>query len=968
MAALARRDEGASVRLVLVHGPRTAAELWQPLTDLVADDPELGARVRVSHLHYGAAPARGNGALDEAATQLATHLRDGDGSGDPVLLVTHGQGGLVVQRFLARALDVGWAGATTRVHGVVMFACPNHGSRLLPHLWRRLRSRRDNSYRQVRMAPGPVRAARRAVLRGLVERRDEAHAATRLPVFAYGGDADQAVPAAEATGPFASGGVLPGDHRSLVRPADRDAPVYRVVRDRLLAALPQSPEEAHRGPAARDGRMSVAPPYGRMEGRLHGGDRQRVITAVLSEGADVRLHVLAGAGGTGKSRLALEIARRADRTGRRVWWIAATQVTAGMREVANQLGAPAGLVEQAFRGDGSATDLVWRFLDSTSRPWLLVIDDADDPERLGPLEGRLSDSTGWLRRPAAAHGLVVVTSTDNHPDNWVPGTRVHPVSPLNEEDGGSLLREFAPGGGTIAQARALSTQLGGLPLALRAAAAYVKATRSDAITLREPTIQDFDSYREALRARFHAPPGTGAGRRDDSLGLEAMTKVCDLALSRLAEEDLAEAAPLLKTFACLSTAPIPYRMLLNSSVLSGSPLFADFPLARREAVLRGLVRFGLVEITRRATAGEAPSDHSLALSPVVHGLLREDPDVRSRRSDYHGLITRLLLDVADPNDPDQPDSWPVWSAIAPHTIEAARTALTAGSGLADRVLLDALELARRTARYLIVFGLLRPARQLTRPIIVDCTGFGFVPNDREILRIRHEAGRICLEAGELAEAEAELRLVLAARERVLGPEHEDTLASAHKLARSLLEQARNDEAMSLLRSVVAAEQRVRGPEHSDTMTVRHSWARTMWAAGDRMEAERELRDVLAVSLRHWAPTRFETLRIRNTLARWLLYTDRPEEAEEVIESALRDAVGIPDSPAVLTLRDTRCRVRLDQGRYEESVTELGQLVDDRIRVLGPGSPETRRTQTFLNKIQGASEIASNRTGGLPSSD
>lgn len=951
MAAHARRGVAAPVSLLLVHGPLSTDELWRPLTDLIADDPELRGRVAVSCFPYRPVTGRGRDSIDTAADRLAAHLWEGDTAGDTVVFVTHGQGGLVVQRFLSRVLLAGRR-PPARISGVVMFACPNNGSRLVPHLWRRLWSRHSPQNRQVRMAPGPVRAAGRTVLDAVVERRERTTGPWRLPVFAYGGDADRVVRPREAVGRFTETGTVPGDHRTLVRPADRDAPAYRAVRDRLLTALEESAAApGGAGTAADEGPVSVVPPYGRLEGRLRGAERYRVIAEILSPESSARVHVLAGAGGTGKSRTALEVAQRAHHLGRRVWWIANTQLTAGMREVANQLGAPGGQVEQAFRGGGSATDLVWRFLDDTPEPWLLVFDNAHDPERLGPLEGRLSDNTGWLRRPANPHGLVVVTSTDSRQDSWVPGTQVHLVRPLGADDGASLLRELAEGGGTVEQARALSTELGGLPVALRAAAAYIGTARGNAIALREPTIRDFDSYRAAVKRRFESPPGSGGGRRGESLGLEVMAEVCNLALNLLAEGDLAEAAPLLKTFACLSTAPIPYRLLMNSAVLRESPLFDGFPLARREAVLRGLARLCLVDATRQPEAEDAELGHVLSLSPVVHGLLRDDPDVTHRRNDYYGLTTRLLLDVTKDLPPDEPGSWPAWSVVAPHAIEVARTTLTADSRLDVQVLTDALQLARLTARYFIVFGLLRPARTLTHRIIAGCETFGFALEDPAILWIRHEAARVSLEAGELREAEAELRLVLAARQRVLGTEHEDTLASGHKLARALLEQGRFDEAMPLLNAIRQAEYRVRGAEHSDTITVRHSWARALWETGRPAEAEAEVRDIRAVSLRDWSPTKHETLRIRLTLTRFMLWTDRPDKAETEIESALNDAAGRPDSPATLTLRFARSLVWLWQERYDEAIGELGRLIDDRVRVLGSDNPETERTRAFLREIQ-----------------
>ena len=62
--------------------------------------------------------------------------------------------------------------------------------------------------------------------------------------------------------------------------------------------------------------------------------------------------------------------------------------------------------------------------------------------------------------------------------------------------------------------------------------------------------------------------------------------------------------------------------------------------------------------------------------------------------------------------------------------------------------------------------------------------------------------------------------MLAARQRVLGPEHPATLMSAHNSARCLAKQmllSKFAEAEELLRGVLAARQRIRGGHHVETL-------------------------------------------------------------------------------------------------------------------------------------------------------
>ncbi|NUS18142.1 MAG: tetratricopeptide repeat protein, partial [Streptomyces sp.] len=687
--------------------------------------------------------------------------------------------------------------------------------------------------------------------------------------------------------------------------------------------------------------------------RLHGREHETIVRTVLSPPPDQpAVHVLTGLGGSGKTRIAQEIATRAAAT-RRVWWIRESQISASMREVALLLGAPDGEVEAAFRGDRSSRELVWRYLEGSQEPWLLVFDNIDDARALGLGWDDDQDAGGWIRAPHTPRGRVIVTSRDLTADQWLPPCRVHHVLPLPDSDGAALLLEAVPDGGSKEDARRLSRELGGLPLALGAAAAYINSVRQSAFSLSQPPVAGFETYRLTVRARISAPPGTAGSRIDELLpDRSIMAEVCGIGLGLLAERGYPQAAPLLKVFACLGTAPIPYRLLLTSPELPGSPLFPDFPSDDRDEVLRQLAHLDLIEEVPQPSAAVFDLQRGLQLHPLVHALLRGDPDVRGRRADYYGLTVRVLLHIATEQPPDEPENWEVWEAILPHAVEVARSALDPGDRVGDvGVQTDALELARLTARYLIAGGPLLPAVELLEPLIEHSRAYGFAPDDREILGLRHELGRIYLEIGDLTTAETYLRDVVADRERVLGPRAAHTLASRHKYARSVLEQRdRAAEAVPLLRTVVKEELDLHGPEHPDTLTVRHSLARALFATGRAAAVEEELRDILAVSLRTRSRNTPETLRVRQTLARSLLEAGRHDEGLEEILQARADTPGPQDSILAMALRFTWCQALLLVGRIPQAQEETTRLLDNRTRVLGPQHAETVRTARLLEQI------------------
>ncbi|MEU8764920.1 alpha/beta fold hydrolase [Streptomyces sp. NPDC048659] len=1021
------------VHLVLVHGLFSSAKVWQAFEKLIADDPELAGWVSVHPFQYDSPfvrlrPDRRIAETDDVADQLGTFLETELADAERIVLVTHSQGGLVVQRFLARKLWNGEGRELARIKHFTMFACPNTGSGFFLTVRKALPLWRNPQEQQLRPFDRAVTEAQRTVLSSVVHAREFSEQECPIPVLAYGGTADDIVPPIVARGVFPKGGVVTADHFSIVQPADRKASSYQAVQ-RALLRVAQEAEDAREATAAREARAAIGaggasgtngarqvgeagatqgadealaaqaghtslpspgditaptphpvfapaqasvpavpptppspdlagfppPPYGQLaDGQLKGKDRLGLVARLLSEEARQQVHVVAGLGGSGKSRIALEAADRARRAGHRVWWVSTPELSQRMPMIARDLGAPSITVERAWLV-GTAMDLVWQLLDACPEPWLLIFDNADDPERLGLADTPVAQGTGWLRVPKNAKGTVLVTSRDRSRSSWGDATVIHQVLPLDENDGASMLLERTGGlGGTNEDARRLSRQLGGLPLALRQAADVIKAVHESRIRL-DTDIVDFESFRRVLEPREDTANGQEAPQLGELLGRGIVQKVCGIGMDLLTEHELPQAPTLLKVFACLSIAPVPYRLLLTGPALAESALFPGATAGSLSQALKGLEELGLVDAFER----EGPGEHDLAglltLHPVVHGVLREDAEVRERPAEYHGLALRMLLAAAFPRNPDHPANWPLWAALSPHALEVSRTCLLGDLRLSDRtVRTEALELARLTARYLIATGLLGPAYVLVAALIERCASYGFHPDDREILGLRHEQGRIFLDREELSRAEEALKLVVEARTAILGADHADTLASRHKLARAINEQAgRESEAEVLLRSIVEAENQVRGPEHYDTLVVRHTLARTMLALGTHREAEAEARQILAISRRnHWPPATPETLRVRETLTHALLAQERAEEAEEVIGGALGDASQAQDSHLVMRLRYTYVLVLLGiRGRTPEAVNALRGLVRDLDRVVTSDHPLSLQAKGLLEALR-----------------
>ncbi|PPK65644.1 tetratricopeptide repeat protein [Actinokineospora auranticolor] len=952
----------APVHIVFVHGLFSSPAVWNRFTELLETDEELRGKVRVSTFEYVSKkysfrPSRRIPNLDDVADKLRTTYTTKLADAERVVIVGHSQGGLVVQRFVTRTLNDRQGTQLARIKHIVLYACPNNGSQFMLTI-RKLLLFRNSQERALRPYADAIAETQRTVVHAVINATRVGDSECPIPFTACAGETDNVVSPASARAVFPHTERVEGDHRTIIQPDDHDMLAYRVLSQVLATVVPrphpdqQIAEQPDPGPADRPRAAAeidphaagtVTPPFGRLPRHLYG--RDKVVAEVLTDPRAV--WVLSGMGGCGKSSVALEITHRARRDGRRVWWVDETRLASGMRLVALDLGGSESETARAWRR-GTGPDLVWRLLEAYPHPWLLVFDNVDNTERMGA-GAPVADGTGWLRPLMSELGAVLVTSRIQERRTWGQWCELRVLRGLEPVDGAAVLMDHVPEAGTNEQARLLSADLGGLPLALRAAGDYLDSVREGMLP---PTdgITDFATYRAAMRDRFQAPAGSREWG-DEPLGLDPVREVFQLSLNLLTASGVPQAPVLLKLLGCLSVMPIPHHLLLDTEAATGSALLGRFTPDERRRALVGLKQLGLVSPQPFERVDDPRLTAAISLHPVVHGLLREDPQVRARRGEFYGLNVRMMIEATAAHEPDHAENWAVWDIIAPHAFEVCRAVLVRGTPPTDRkVVADALELTRLTVRYLIAIGLLTPARELLDGVLGRLDTIGFDRDDREVLGPRHEHGRIELEAERPGIAEREFREVVDARSKVLGEDHADTLASRHKLAKALLEQARWEEVEPLLRSIVRAEYFVRGPEHPDTLAVRHSLARTVYHLGGLTEAEAMIRDVLEVRERLWSRGGPETLAVYRTLGVILLKSGRAPEAERAFKTALA-AVRKRDSPIAMNLRYSLAMAHLDLGRTEEVVEDLVDLLAHQAKVLGPEHQATGRTRELLERTK-----------------
>jgi hypothetical protein len=195
--------------------------------------------------------------------------------------------------------------------------------------------------------------------------------------------------------------------------------------------------------------------------------RQADLDGLASTGAEadattVISQALVGLGGIGKTALAREFANQSLKRGDvdlALWFVASNRQSL-MTNMAD--------ASKRLLGVQAAGDVVehgaWQLRDWLERPgsprWLVVFDNADDPD----------DLAGLI--PSSTNGRVLITSRVT---DW-PGVTVRRLDVLSTEDGTALMKRLSESTEPEDEARPLVDALGGLALAIKTAAGRIRKT------------------------------------------------------------------------------------------------------------------------------------------------------------------------------------------------------------------------------------------------------------------------------------------------------------------------------------------------------------------------------------------------------------------------------------------------------------------------------------------------------------
>jgi len=607
-------------------------------------------------------------------------------------------------------------------------------------------------------------------------------------------------------------------------------------------------------------------------------------------------------GACGKTQIAVIIAESLWRSGGidALIWISASN-RASVLSGYMQASAAAFGIDPAGTAESVAARLL-SWLSATDQPWLVVLDDLQDPTDLEGL---------WPEGPV---GRVLITGTQSSLATGRRGTQVIPVGFFSVREALNCLTERLSVNPAQRQgAIDLIEALGREPLALAQAASVVANS-----TL---ACRDYRDYFARRRQQI----GVAAGEVPSAA---AVTWTLSLGQA----ESLLPGASvrlMLVLVALLDGHGIPGAIFSTPAVaayLGGAMTPFSSAVDPKPAwdALLAIERAGLISVNR------AVSPPTIGMNSVLQAAIRlaapanvQDPAARAAAS--------ALLE-AWPGDEPQP-----WSAASLRV-----NAASLQNSAPDVLWADGCHpVLLRAGRSLDDARLVGPAVEYWRDLSARCDT-KLMPGHPDALVVAAHLAAAYLAAGYAGEAVHWYQRVLAERGRELAPGHPAIIAARINLAKALVLAAEPADAVAVLQRAVSECEQFRGPGHPDTLGARDDLAAAHQAAGDVAAASRLLSRNLTDRERLQGPRDAETMATRDRLAAACLADGKVKDAISHYKRALSDREKVlgRGHPDTLTTTANLAAAYQAAGRMPAAMQLAEQCRADSERLLGADHADT----------------------------
>ena len=626
---------------------------------------------------------------------------------------------------------------------------------------------------------------------------------------------------------------------------------------------------------------------------------------------------ISGLGGIGKTRLAAEYALRSGDRYDAALFVVADSPEALQSGLAGltRIGLP-DLSPPASPSQAEEVSAVLHWL-RDHRRWLLILDNVDTQKAAKAVREIL---------PKLGNGHVLITSRRR---DWPGAVRRQPLGELAKGEATQFLLRRTEDSRTTAaddteQAGRLAEILGGLPLALEQAAAYIAHHQSSFAGY----LKDWEREREKVLEWYDAAV------MDYPAPVAVTWQKTFQRLSPIA-------AAILRLTAFLAPAPIPETMFEKGEVIvqeAAAALHEELGQATADRSIHE----GLADLA--AYSMGARSDGSLIVHRIVQEVLRARLPEDHRR-DWIERSLRLVRAYA-PLDPHDVRTWPVWDLLRPHATEVLRSADDA------RIVRPTSWLMNQLVLYLKTKGLFSEAEPLIRRALAIEEELG---SDQTEIAVRLNNLAVLLhDTNQLAEAEPLMRRALDIDEASFGPQHPNVARDLNNLASLLQTTNRLTEAEPLMRQALEIDEASFGPNHPNVAIRLNNLAYLLQTTNRLTEAEPLMRQALEIDEAFFGPHHPNVARDLNNLA-WLLRdTKQLTEAEPLMRRALEidEASFGPHHPSVAICLNNLARLLQDTKRLTEAEKLIRRAVAIFEASLGPDHPKTKTVRRNLEVLLG----------------
>jgi tetratricopeptide (TPR) repeat protein len=631
--------------------------------------------------------------------------------------------------------------------------------------------------------------------------------------------------------------------------------------------------------------------------------REKILADVEKELHAGGVVALTGMGGVGKTQIAAHFAHEHRHEYSAVLCTSAASEAMLVSDFASTA-APLNLPERSERDQTRAVAAVQRWLEANG-DWLLILDNASD----------LATVHEFI--PQATKGHVLLT-TQAQATGHIHAIEVRDMLP---EDGALLLlrrakiiKADAPLTAAADPARdtamRISEELGGLPLALDQAGAYIEETGCGLAGY-------LDLYRQRCAELLKKRGGFGPPHP------ESVATTFALSFDKVASASAA-AADLLRLCAFLHPDAIPEEIFTEGAAELGpnlSPIAPD-PLKLNEAFAE-ILKYSLLH---RDADAKTLGIHRLVQAVIQDGLTEE-----GKRQWAERAVRAVSRTFPGPEFAN----WTQCERLVPQALACGGLAGGHALGFAEgaRLLNDVGNYFCHRARFSDAEPLLQQALAMSERALG--------PEHPDVATNLNNLGALRRAQGRYDDAQSLHERALAIRRRVLAPGHPDLAVSLINLGDIYRTRGRFAEAEPLLRQALTIWRKTFGPEHPNVASCLNELALLHHEQGRYTEAERLYGEALAIRRKALAPDHPDLATSYGNLAGLYRMQGRNAEAEPLYKLALaiREKALGPEHPDLATVLANIAELYRAGGKHTQAEAFLHRALTIAEKGLGPDHPD-----------------------------